>query len=110
MRPITRIRYAWAAALALGAAGPASAFYWDGWPGSGVPAPRSIAPTPGGSPKFPPNPTAEPKFPPGGEPPGSPPGGPPKEAPEPETVPEPATALAVLTGLGVLAARRARRK
>lgn len=100
-----------AVAAALAAAGPAHAFYWDGWPGSGVPAPRTIAPTPAANPQFPPPPGADPKFPPRGEPPG-PPGGPPDgptPVPGPENVPEPATGLAVLTGLGILAARRFRR-
>ncbi len=107
-----RTRLAWAMAVALGAAGPAGAFYWDGWPGSSLPAPRSIVP-PTDSPKKPPNPDADPKFPPGNEPPGGNPGGPgnPGEpVPNPESVPEPASALAVLAGLGALAARRLRRK
>lgn len=104
----TRTRLAWALTAALGAAGQAGAFYWDGWPGSSLPAPRNLVP-PTDSPKIPPNPTAEPKFPPGGEPPGGTPGGP-GPVPNPENVPEPASALAVLAGLGALAARRLRRK
>lgn len=107
MRLPTRTRYAWAVAAALAAAGPAQAFYWDGWPGSAMPRPRSLVPT--DSSKLPPNPTADPKFPPGGEPPepGTP--VPPGDTPNPEHVPEPASGLAVLVGLGVLAARRLRR-
>lgn len=100
-------RFSWAVAAALAAVSPAQAFYWDGWPGSAIPRPRSLVPTDTG--KTPPNPTADPKFPPGGEPPGPPPGGPPGETPNPEHVPEPASGVAVLVGLGVLAARRLRR-
>ncbi|MBN9518642.1 PEP-CTERM sorting domain-containing protein [bacterium] len=103
-----RTRLAWALTVALGAAGPAGAFYWDGWPGSSLPAPRSLVP-PADSPKSPPNPNAEPKFPPGNEPPRDTPGGP-GPVPNPEPVPEPASAIAVLAGLGALAARRLRRK
>ncbi len=107
MRQPTRRRFAWAVAAALGAAAPAQAFYWDGWPGSSLPRPRSLTPT-GDIPKIPPFPTANPSFPPSGEPPGPTPGGPP-EVPNPEHVPEPASAIAALAGLGVLAARRLRR-
>ncbi len=108
MRLPTRTRLAWALAATLGVAGPAQAFYWDGWPGSSLPRPRTLVP-PADNPKFPTNPTAEPKFPPGNEPPGPPPGGPPSDTPNPEHVPEPASGVAVLVGLGVLAARRLRR-
>ncbi|QDU22249.1 hypothetical protein [Urbifossiella limnaea] len=102
-------RFVWAAAAALAAGGPAQAFYWDGWPGSAVPRPRSLVPTDAA--KLPPNPTADPTFPPGGEsnPPGTPPGGPPGTVPNPEHVPEPTGGVAALVGLGVLAARRLRR-
>ncbi|HEX4609690.1 MAG TPA: PEP-CTERM sorting domain-containing protein [Urbifossiella sp.] len=117
-----RSRIAWALAAALGSAGPAHAFYWDGWPGSSTPVPRSLVPVADG-PKSPPNPTANPTFPPGGHPttpttpttptsPGGPTDGPPAGppiTPPPENVPEPATGLAMLVGLGVLATRRLRR-
>jgi len=107
MRLPTRTRFAWAAVAALATAGPAQAFYWYGWPGSAQPRPRSLVPA--DSAKLPPNPTADPTVPPGGEPPepGTP--VPPVETPNPEHVPEPATGVAVLVGLGVLAARRLRR-
>lgn len=104
----TRTRLAWAVAAALAAAGPARAFYWDGWPASSSRVPRSLVPT-ADTPTIPPLPTADPKFPPGGEPPGGTPGGP-GPVPDPEHLPEPAGILAALAGLGTLAARRIVRK
>lgn len=99
----TRIRLAGVLLAALGGTGSAHAFYWDGWPGNGISPPRTLVPNPiADGPKLPPNPNADPKFPPNNEPPGPTPGG-------PSGVPEPTSALAVLTGLGVLAARRLRR-
>jgi hypothetical protein len=79
----------------LASAAPAQAFYWYGWPGSGLPPPRTIVggPHTPGTPEFPPvgPPVVPPVVPPG------------------SSVPEPGTGLAWLIGLGVLAARRARR-
>jgi hypothetical protein len=107
-----RTRLAWAAVTALAVASPVHAFYWDGWPGASLPRPRTLIP-PGDTPKVPPNPTANPSFPPGGQPPGPTPGGPVPpgggEVPPPEKVPEPASAVAMLIGLGTLATRRLRR-
>lgn len=84
------------------ATGPARAFYWFDWPGSGVtrvptlveePNPANPPPPPGGS--------VEP-TPAGPEVPIDQPGG-------PNHVPEPATALLALAGLGALAARKWRK-
>lgn len=91
-----------AVAAVLAAAGPATAFYWKGWPGSGIRRePTVVPPT-----DRPPNPpTDEPWFPPIDEPP------PPPPPPPPEQLPEPGTITVGLIGLGTVAVvRRLRRK
>jgi hypothetical protein len=98
-------------------AGPAPAFYFNGWPGSGEPIRRSLVQ---------PNSETQPgSLPPGGPPASFTPGAPPVEKPPPvlstppfpgeqpppEHVPEPATGLIGLLGLSAVAlARRWRRK
>lgn len=90
----------WAAlAVALAACGPAHAFYFEGWPGSGVTRPPSLLPQvqvqvqrPGVEPS-PLGPL---------EPIDKPPVG-------PNPTPEPATGLLGLLGLGALAVRRWRK-
>lgn len=80
----------------------AQAFYWRGWPGSGlVTAPHLVDPnhpTPG-------NPPSDPLPLPGTENTYIPPG-----VGSPESVPEPTTGLAGLIGLGAIAALRRWRK
>lgn len=103
-----------AAAGVVLTAGPAPAFYFNGWPGSGEPITRTLIP-----PKVQDKP---------GNPPGAPPvtpalntpgpgtgwsGGPPPiqfVPPSPEHVPEPATGLLGLIGLSAAAAARWRRR
>jgi len=100
------------AGVSGGLASPAAGFFFPGWPGSGVPAPRTLI-----NPNSPPEanpPSAAP--PPSGSlpgenfspPPGSGPwpGGGPREAPEPATL---TVALAGLTMLGLGRAVRRRR-
>lgn len=91
-----RRRAALAATLAAGVVLPATAqaFYFPGWPGSGIPPPPSLTPPPPGTP---------PGTPPPDRPPSKPPGDPPPE------VPEPATAVLGLIGLAVIGARRSRK-
>jgi MYXO-CTERM domain-containing protein len=97
---------------ALAACGPAHAFYWYNWPGSGLPKQPTLLPpkTPDttGTPPVVILPVAPPEIitpgsggptPPVG-PPVVPPGGP------PTSTPEPATGLLGLAGLGVVAAVR----
>jgi hypothetical protein len=109
MRKFCTIWLIWVVALVaiIVTSAQAHAFYWYGWPGSGVPPDRTIVGPPGGSSKPPPkNPTGTPVVvtnpPPGGtgtEPPGG--------GSESHPTPEPATGLATLAGLGVLAVVRA---
>jgi len=96
------IRWSWVAAVALvlASAAPSYAFYWYGWPGSGLPPPRTVV-------------TPPPIEIPPGTPPEKPPTGPPIVVPPgqpPSPTPEPGTALVALIGLGTLAAARARRR
>lgn len=99
--------------VALGAAAvllltqPAEAFYWYGWPGSGVSPPATlvrtqvvVTPPPGGTTPSGPTPPGD-THPPGGT--DTPPGVP----TDPKSVPEPGTLLA--TGLGLAAVGLARR-
>ena len=99
---------AWALAAAgvCAAATPAQAFYWQGWPKTpDSTIARTIIP-PGQD--IPGTPVAEPTFP-GGEPKWP---TPPEEYPPPPPgpVPEPATGVVGLIGLGVLAARKWRKR
>jgi hypothetical protein len=105
-RCLSRKRWSVFAAAVGGAvlfASPAPAFYWLGWPGSGVQPPPSIV-----------SETVkvehrDPKPPPVTEPPGGGPGDPPPAGPE--EVPEPATLLLAGAGLATAAgARWARRR
>lgn len=109
MRRLNRLLVA--AAGVLVTAGPAPAFYFNGWPGSGEPIRRSLIPAdkqdlPGNPPS-----TTPPGGPVGdGRPPVNVPEPTPGEQPPPESVPEPATGLLGLLGLGAaVAARRLRR-
>lgn len=74
----------------------AQAFYFPGWPGSGIPPPKSL--TPPGS-NNPPSSRTPPK-----RPPEKPPEEPPKETPEP------ASAIAGLIGLAMIGLRTVRRR
>jgi hypothetical protein len=101
----------WAIALAAIAVSSAhvQAFYWYGWPGSGVQPDRTIVGPPGGkSGSGPTVPVGLPVVvttPPPGQ--GTePPGG----GTEPHTTPEPATGLVAIIGLGALAAARSLRR
>jgi MYXO-CTERM domain-containing protein len=129
MRRLKRTLLVSAAGVLL-AAGPAPAFYFNGWPGSGEPIRRSliqpgnenqpgnpppVSPPPGVPPGGSPPPVFMPPTIPGEQPPGVPPGVPPSvppgEQPPPEHVPEPATGLLGLLGLSAaVAARWLRRK
>lgn len=91
-----------AAVAVLATAAPAPAFYWKGWPGSGIRTETTIIP-----PTDNPPPTEKPPVdrPPTEEPP------PPPPPPPTEQVPEPGTAAIGLIGLGTVAVvRRLRRK
>jgi len=111
MRKLSRT-FLWTTAGVLLTAGPAPAFYFNGWPGSGEPIRRSL---------IPPGKETQPGNPPGTPPPGSPPEGHPppilvtptppgNPPPPPEHVPEPATGLIGLLGLSAAAAARWLRK
>jgi len=111
-----RLWRAWVAAAVLAAAaGPAPAFYW-----SLKPQPTLIPPGEENKPGNPPLPGSNPIPIPSGQPPdtpggpgspGSGPGGPPSGPPgTPGSVPEPATGVAGLIGLAVIAGRRWLRK
>jgi MYXO-CTERM domain-containing protein len=102
-----------ALAVVLSAGGPAGAFYFEGWPGSGlrpaaalVPQAQSQDQTPGTQ-----TPDTQPSVvAPNGPTPGGPPG--PIDMPPvgPIHTPEPATGLIGLIGLGALGLRRLRKK
>jgi MYXO-CTERM domain-containing protein len=120
VNPLRRV-WAWAAvAGVLATAGQARAFYWNGWPGSKVPPPRTlIQPKEAGNPRNPPRgPNIPggplPELPPGGTPevpPGGSPEIPPVTPPPPESIPEPASGLLGLVGLAAaIAARRWRQR
>jgi hypothetical protein len=103
MRERGVIGLSWLAALVavFAQAAPAGAFYWYGWPGSGIPPERSIVGFPLVGPQhkdWQPPPIEVPVGPTSG-------GGP--IIPPPQSTPEPATALAAIIGLGALAATRA---
>lgn len=112
MRSLKRTLLVSAAGVLL-TAGPASAFYFNGWPGSGEPIRRSLVQPnenlPGSPPGTPPN-LPPPGGPPVEQPPPvlSPPGIP-GEQPPPEHVPEPVTGLIGLIGLSAVAVARWRR-
>jgi MYXO-CTERM domain-containing protein len=105
-----------AAAGVLLSAGPASAFYFNGWPGSGEPITRTLIPpksrdVPGNPVGTPPTGSPTPVNPPGGNPPPilitpQTPG----EQPPPEHVPEPAAGLLGLIGLSAAVAARWRKR
>jgi hypothetical protein len=110
-----RLGWAIAAAAVFSTAGPASAFYWKGWPGANIPPDRNLVEPPGSFTPTPP--TANPTYPPGGPetPPPTPgnklpPPEPGNKLPPPENVPEPATGVIGLIGLAAVAARWAQRK
>jgi PEP-CTERM motif-containing protein len=101
------MRAAAAAAVGLVAANGASAFFFKGWPGDGLPRERSLLP-PSTQTNQPPGETEWPPYrPPTDQPP-------PEEHPKPTPpgVPEPATGLLAAFGVGVaaIARRRKRRK
>ncbi|WP_171474218.1 PEP-CTERM sorting domain-containing protein [Frigoriglobus tundricola] len=96
-------RTACAVAAVLAASGPARAFYWYDWPGSGLKSQGSLVPQSQNSSSNPPSGT-QPSSPGGQSPP---PDGPPPGQP---TAPEPGTGLLGVMGLGVLAAARRWRK
>jgi hypothetical protein len=106
----TRRLAKWCAATAvvLATAAPAPAFYWKGWP-SMPPAKidQTILPPGVGQPG---TPVANPAFPGGDQDHPPAPVTPPPPPPPPEHVPEPATGIAGLIGLGVLAARKWRKR
>jgi len=78
------IRFGLAAAVAAGAAAPAPAFYWIGWPGANTITPPSIVPTTERVDERPPSGVVTP--PPGNPPPDTPPPDNPKGVPEPTTI------------------------
>lgn len=89
---------AWAAlAVALSACGPAHAFYFEGWPGSGISNPPALIPSGTSRTLVEPSPVGPPV------PVDKPPVG-------PNPTPEPATGLLGLLGLGAVAVRRLRAK
>jgi MYXO-CTERM domain-containing protein len=113
MRTLTRNPVRWAAAAVAGvclAAGPASAFYWMGWPGSGLPQPRDLVP-PAATPRpyTPPTTTDAPPTQPQFPPPDTTPPDVPGEHPPPSSVPEPTTAALGLLGLAAVGWWRRRR-
>jgi MYXO-CTERM domain-containing protein len=94
-----------AVAVVLMAAGPARAFYWQGWPGSKVPLNHSLVLPPGAGSNPPSGDGPAPVSPP------VPPAGPPLPVDKsplgpPDHTPEPATGVLGLLGLGALAVRR----
>lgn len=102
------VKWCTATAVVLGTAAPAPAFYWKGWPSTpGAKIEQTILP-PGLAAPGPP--VANP-VPPGGDIDAvTPPVTPPPPPPPPGNVPEPATGIAGLIGLGVLAARKWRKR
>jgi MYXO-CTERM domain-containing protein len=108
-------RTACAVATVLAASGPAHAFYWYDWPGSGLRVQQTLIPPHHDSPANPPVIVVPPDFP---QPPGTVippvPIGPPvpinKPPVGPNPTPEPSTGLIGLIGLGALAAVRRWRK
>jgi MYXO-CTERM domain-containing protein len=113
MTPWRRLWGLAAVAGVLTTAGQATAFYWNGWPGSKVPPPRTlIQPKDTGKPGNPPQGSdipggPIPELPPGGLPPGGHPEIPPlNPPPPPESIPEPASGLLGLLGLAAAAAAR----
>lgn len=105
-----------AAAVGLtgGLAAPAAGFYFPGWPGSGVPQPRTLIPPatpPEGNPPSAVPPASDtksdhPPFDVPVPPPYSPPYTPPSTS-SPAQTPEPGTLTAALLGLAALGARAA---
>ncbi len=103
----------WAMTVAtmLISSAPAHAFYWYGWPGSGIPPERTIVGPPSSS--SPPSHTSKPPSDGSGSPPRVPVGLPVVVTAPPPTnlaTPEPATGLAAVVGIGILAAGRAWRR
>ena len=94
-----------AGAVVLGASAPASAFFWPDWPSTPVAKIDQTVLPPGTA--TPGTPVANPTFP-GGD--IDYPTVPPKPPLPPSDVPEPATGVAGLIGLGVLAARKWRKR
>jgi hypothetical protein len=94
------LRSAAAVAIGLFAANGASAFFFKGWPGDGLPRERSLLP-----------PSTQTNQPPGETewPPYVPPGPGPGPGPNPG-VPEPATAVLAAVGVGVAALLRRRKR
>jgi hypothetical protein len=118
MRVGTAIRWVAAAVAGLVPAAPAHGFYFRGWPAGPTQPPSLLLPKP----KTTSPPHAETPFD-GGEPPGTP-NGPPGVGPGPVpgggpgpgggppgvAAPEPAAGVLAAVGLGLVAARRARRR
>lgn len=102
--PRARGRTALVGAALLLLAQPATAFYWYGWPGSGVTPPETLTARPAER-----LPNAE-STPPSID--GVPPDGgvTPTGDPDPKAVPEPGTLLAVGTGLAALGLARTLRR
>jgi hypothetical protein len=99
-----RLGWVATAAAVLATAGPASAFYWKGWPGSGIRTETTIIPPTDNQPPTdkPPIDQPPPEYPP--------PEYPLPPPPPPEQVPEPGTAVVGLIGLGAVAVVRRLRK
>jgi hypothetical protein len=104
-----------AVVVVLATTGPARAFYWQNWPGSGVPVQQSLlapptATTPGTLPTghFPPQSPTDSRQPGTASAPPLPADQPPA-AGTPIATPEPASGVLGLLGLGALAAAKRRR-